>query len=116
MRSPCIAEAKASVSNGRISETGIRAGSESARQLESNGIAAVRQAFAETVCKGVVTGQAVGKTERSYECDSARGKHACGPQDDQSQRKAGRYHAETAYGAAVPLGLVKVSHDCSVFV
>ena len=86
------------------------------RQLESNGIAAVRQAFAETVCKGVVTGQAVGKTERSYECDPARGKHACGPQDDQSQRKAGRYHAETAYGAAVPLGLVKVSHDCSVFV
>ena len=112
MRSPCIAEAKASVSNGRISETGIRAGSESAASLR----AAVRQAFAETVCKGVVTGQAVGKTERSYECDSARGKHACGPQDDQSQRKAGRYHAETAYGAAVPLGLVKVSHDCSVFV
>ena len=86
------------------------------RQLESNGIAAVRQAFAETVCKGVATGQAVGKTERSYECDPGRGKHACGPQDDQSQRKAGRYHAETAYGAAVPLGLVKVSHDCSVFV
>ena len=47
------------------------------RQLENNGIAAIRQAFTESVYEGMATRQAVGKTERSYECDPGRGCGLC---------------------------------------